>query len=253
MAEILALYDAEQRRGVEYFDTRREASSCIVRHTSRLNGQGAVIYWDLADADVEPVVLEQIKYFESIRQDFEWKVYEHDAPSELGARLVALGFKAEPEETIVFLDLSALPERLSASNTENVKRVFDPDDVSEIMRLMQTVWHEDFSDLAASLRGQLREDASHLGLYVVRMDATVASVGWIRFHDRGSFASLWGGTTLPEYRNRGLYSSLVAVRARGAPSWRALPHCRCSPNKSPNSGEARLSSTHSCSRIQMER
>ena len=25
MAELLALYDAEQRRGVEYFDTRREA------------------------------------------------------------------------------------------------------------------------------------------------------------------------------------------------------------------------------------
>src|ERR1700730_11733055 len=92
-AQILALYDAEQRRDVEHFDTRREASSNIVRHTSRFGGQGAVIYCDFGAAGVESVVLEQIKYFESISQDFEWKVYAHDSPSDLGARLIALGFK----------------------------------------------------------------------------------------------------------------------------------------------------------------
>ena len=138
-AQILALYDAEQRRDVEYFDTRRETSLNTVRHTSRFGGQGAVIYWDLDGANVVAVVLEEIRYFESIGQDFEWKVYEHDSPSELGAQLVGLGFKAEAEETIVFLDLSTLPERLTTStNTnENVERVFDPDGVDEIMRMMQ--------------------------------------------------------------------------------------------------------------------
>jgi GNAT superfamily N-acetyltransferase len=215
-AHILALYDAEERRNVECFDTRREASTCVVRHTSRLGGQGAVIYSDLSGADVVAVVLEQVRYFESIGQDFEWKVYEHDLPSDLGAQLVTLGFKEEAEETVVILDLGVLPDRLITSTNENVERVFDPDCVDEIMRMMQAVWNEDFSDLAASLRAQLSEDASHLGLYVVRIDAAVTSVGWIRFQDGGSFASLWGGTTLPKYRNRGLYSALVAVRAREA-------------------------------------
>jgi GNAT superfamily N-acetyltransferase len=216
IAQILALYDAEERRDVEDFDTHREASQSVVRHTSRFGGQGAVIYWDLAGADLEAVVREQIRYFESIGQDFEWKVYDHDSPVELGTQLVTLGFKPEAEETIVILDLAALPERLTTSTIENVERVFDPDDVNEIISMMESVWHDDFSDLAASLRAQLREDSSHLGLYVARMDGAPASVGWIRFHDRSCFASLWGGTTVPTYRNRGLYTALVAARAREA-------------------------------------
>jgi hypothetical protein len=142
-AQILDLYDAEERRNVELFDTRREASSRAVRHTSRLGGQGVVIYSDLAVGDVEAVVVEQIEYFESIGQDFEWKVYAHDSPSDLGARLAALGFKAEDEETIVCLDLSALPERLAETNTENVERVSDPDGVGEIVSMMESVWQED--------------------------------------------------------------------------------------------------------------
>ena len=33
-------------------------------------------------------------------------------------------------------------------------------------------------------------------------------------HRRGDpFGSLWGGSTLPEHRGRGIYSSLVAARA----------------------------------------
>src|ERR1700680_788587 len=215
-AQVLALYDAEQRRDVEYFDTRREASSNIVRHTSRFGGQGAVIYCDFGAADVEAVALDQIKYFESIGQHFEWKVYAHDSPSDLGDRLGLLGFKADPEETIVYLDLSALPERLAAVNAENVERVFDPDGVGEIISMMESIWQEDCSELGTSLRAQLRQDPAHLGLYVARVDAALASVGWIRFHDNSSFASLWGGATLPKYRNRGLYSALVAVRAREA-------------------------------------
>jgi GNAT superfamily N-acetyltransferase len=213
---ILALYDAEQRRDVEHFDTRREASPIIVRHVSRFGGQGAVIYWDLAGADIEAVVREQVAFYDSVGQDFEWKVYDHDSPADLGARLIAHGFEAEAEESIVVLDLRALPERLHAANVDDVERVLEPDAVEEIVDMMRSVWHEDFSDLAASLRDQLREDSSHLGLYVARADAAPVSVGWIRFHEGGSFASLWGGTTLPAYRNRGLYSALVAVRSREA-------------------------------------
>jgi hypothetical protein len=156
--EILALYDAEERRDAEYFDTRREAAPRIVRHVSRFGGQGAVIYWDLAGADVETVILEQIAYFEVIGQDFEWKVYAHDVPDDLGPRLIALGFKPEAEESIVFLDVGALPARLSASADGDVERVFDPAVVDEIISMMESVWHENLSDLGASLQTQLRED-----------------------------------------------------------------------------------------------
>ena len=42
---------------------------------------------------------------------------------------------------------------------------------------------------------------------------TPAGAAWIYFHHGSSFASLWGGSTLPQYRGQGLYSALLAVRA----------------------------------------
>lgn len=111
---------------------------------------------------------EQAAYFASIGQDFEWKVYAHDSPAELGELLVGLGFEPEPEEIIVYLDLTALPENLTASSTANVERVVDPLVVDEIIAMMKSVWNEDFSDLASSLKAELKGDAEHLGIYVVR-------------------------------------------------------------------------------------
>jgi predicted acetyltransferase len=43
-----------------------------------------------------------------------------------------------------------------------------------------------------------------------------ASVGWIQFPNNSQFASLWGGTTLPEYRGQGLYTAIMAIRVQEA-------------------------------------
>ena len=58
-------------------------------------------------------------------------------------------------------------------------------------------------------------------MHVAWVDGTPAACGWIRFRPGGAFASLWGGSTLPELRQRGAYAALVAARlaearARGA-------------------------------------
>ncbi len=42
----------------------------------------------------------------------------------------------------------------------------------------------------------------------------VVCAGWIRFHRGTDFASLWGGSTLPRWRRRGIYRATVAYRAR---------------------------------------
>jgi GNAT superfamily N-acetyltransferase len=38
--------------------------------------------------------------------------------------------------------------------------------------------------------------------------------GWVRFPSGTEFATLWGGSTLPAWRGRGIYRALVAHRAR---------------------------------------
>ena len=215
-ANVLALYDIEERRDVQYFDAIREATPTVVRHRSRVGGRGFVIYWDLKGAEVGPFAREQIAHFASAGQDFEWKVYDHDAPASLGAQLQALGFEPEPKEAIVCLDLSVPRKWLASSARVHVERVTDPKVVEEIIALKRSVKDEDLSYLASSLTTQLLADGSHFGLYVVRAEGKVVSIGWARFDAHSSFASLWGGTTAPAWRNRGLYTALVATRASEA-------------------------------------
>jgi GNAT superfamily N-acetyltransferase len=41
----------------------------------------------------------------------------------------------------------------------------------------------------------------------------VVSAGWIRYVPGTEFATLWGGSTLPAWRGKGIYRALVAYRA----------------------------------------
>lgn len=47
-------------------------------------------------------------------------------------------------------------------------------------------------------------------------DGQPASAAWVYFPKNSQFASLWGGSTLNDFRNRGLYTALLAVRAQEA-------------------------------------
>ena len=217
--QILVLYEKEQRREVEYFDVRREVTPKVVRlvSLSETEGEGGVvIYSQLNEANVEDAIREQIAYFESIGHDFEWKVYDHDTPADLKGRLLAHGFEAEEPDAIVALDLQEAPPVLLSPVTADVRRITDPEAISDVKNVEEQVWGEDFTDLARRLARQLREDAEHLSVYVAYVDGLAASTAWIVFHERGQFASLWGGSTLAEQRGRGLYTALVAVRTQEA-------------------------------------
>jgi predicted GNAT family acetyltransferase len=41
-------------------------------------------------------------------------------------------------------------------------------------------------------------------------------VGWTHFQRDSAFATLWAGSTLPQYRGRGLYTMLTAARVKSA-------------------------------------
>ena len=43
--------------------------------------------------------------------------------------------------------------------------------------------------------------------------SAIVCAGWVRFLHGTRFASLWGGSTLPAWRRRGIYRATVAYRA----------------------------------------
>jgi hypothetical protein len=216
-SQILALYDQDQRIDVEYPDTRREIAPNIVRHinTSEVGG-GFITYSQLNESNADDMIREQVNYFESIGQNFEWKLYDYDRPSDLKERLGSYGFIVEEAEAIMVLDLADAPEILWQPVLHHVQQITDPEKLADVLSVQQQVWDEDFSWLGRYLGGTLHNYPEQMSVYVAYVNQQPASAAWIYFPKHSQFASLWGGSTINGFRKQGLYTALLAVRAQEA-------------------------------------
>lgn len=213
---ILALYDVEQRINIEYPGVRKERRPHVIRYVSEDGPPHFILYRRLAGADVEAVIDEELAYFGPLGE-VEWKVFAHDQPADLRRRLVAHGFEAEEPEVVMVLDLeqasrldvSALPDNVSVRRLESASQLKD------VRQIEQIVWQDDFAWLTERLATDLALPG-YLSVYAAYVDGQPACAGWIYFHANGQFADLWGGSTVPEHRERGLYTAVLAARVQEA-------------------------------------
>lgn len=214
--ELLHIYTREQRIEVHYPDITREVDGSVIRHVNLAGESGFVIYSRLDEESVEAAISAQIARFESIPQNFEWKVYDYDPPRDLIERLRRRGFEPGEPEALLVLDLSAGAEALERKVPASVVRISDPEEIDALVRLENAVWGTDHSHLGDRLKRDLREHPNTLSVYISYEGQEPASAAWIYFHTGTHFASLWGGSTLPQFRKQGHYSSLLAARAQEA-------------------------------------
>jgi hypothetical protein len=216
-SQMIALYDQDQRMDVEYPNMRREVTPNVVRYINTLStGEGAVVYSRLDETNVDEIIREQVSFFESIGQHFEWKVYDYDRPSDLKERLKSYGFIAEEAEAIMVLDLEDAPGLLWQPVSPKVQRITDSEKLSDVLTIQEQVWEEDFSSLRHYLQETLSNYPEQISVYVIYIDEQSASTAWIYFPKHSQFASLWGGSTLGSFRKQGLYTALLGVRAQEA-------------------------------------
>lgn len=216
--ELLALFDRQQRRDIEFYGSRRDPTPHVVRHVPLpgFGGNGYVLFSALNADTADQAIAEQIAFFGSLGIDCGWKLYGHDTPPDLGKRLTRHGFSPQEVESVVVLDLADAPAALWQPNVHDLRRLTDPAQVAEVVAIQDAVWGERFDWLGAQLMDELQNASENFGLYLAYADGAPASTAWIRFHSGTAFASLWGGSTLAAYRGRGLYTALLAVRAREA-------------------------------------
>ena len=220
--EILALYDAEMRR--DPFDLFGQVDQLpgmtrVVAKPPSPHG-GWVLYTHLDADTVEAAILAQIadlgRRAGAFDEGFEWKVFDHDTPADLKPRLIAHGFEPEESEALMALDLEDAPSRLWEPLRADIRRISDPAQVKQITLVQTEVWDEPMVGLADELAQTLRTHPELLSIFQAHADEQPVANGWIRYHPGRQFADLWGGSTLPAYRRRGLYTDLVAVRAQEA-------------------------------------
>ena len=222
---LLEIFDREQRIEVATFGMRREVTPAVIRFVPEpgFGGRGFISYSKLTAENADAAIREEIATFEGLGASCEWKAYAHDTPPDLLDRLKAHGFEIEEPEAVLVLDLEDLRPAsvyrvaLWQPQAHDIRRITDPAGLAEVFSVHKQVrGAEEASWLAEQLTQEMQGTGNGISFYVARVDGVPAASGWIRFHPRSSFASLWGGSTVPEQRRRGLYTALLAVRAQEA-------------------------------------
>lgn len=215
---LLALYDKEQRIDIEYPDLFKEVKDGVVRFTGsrERHSSNFVLYSRLTDENADVSIQAQIDYYRRYGLSFEWKVFDHDKPPDLRTRLLGHGFKARERDAIMVLDIHEASPTLLHPVEVDVRRLIEPEQVKVMIELLETVWETDFSGLGELLREDLWKRPSYSSIYMAYVDDQPACAGWVQFSENSQFASLWGGTTLSQFRERGLYTAVMAIRVQEA-------------------------------------
>ena len=177
---------------------------------------GFVGYRDLAGiegAELDALITRCIALYADRGERFEWKLYGHDRPPDLARRLEAAGFVAEQRETVEIALAASIAGDPDLPEGVALRQATERADFDRIARFEATISGGDHGWLAEMLEGELTFDPGSITIAVVESGGEIVCAGWVRFALGTEFASLWGGSTLPAWRRRGIYRAVVAYRA----------------------------------------
>jgi GNAT superfamily N-acetyltransferase len=214
--EVLLLFDKELRKNLQISGFRREETKHVIRHVSLHGERGFIISSNVDEVNARKVIQDELEYFNTLGVGFEWKVYSYDKPDHLKDLLEQEQFDVEPVEALMIKEIN--DNHPSEHENEHVKiqEIVDEKGVRDIISLIDTIWGESHNELGDRLWRDKQNEPDSLFLYGIYDEEQLVSAAWMYFEKNASFASLWGGATLPEYRGKGNYSSLLAVREKQA-------------------------------------
>ncbi|MFG2416373.1 GNAT family N-acetyltransferase [Streptomyces goshikiensis] len=218
LIRVRAEYDARMRRDArpDSAGARVERAGAVVRQTAPADGWNVVLWSDLDGTDADAEIAAQVAHYRGRGVgEFEWKLYDHDRPADLGERLRAAGFVAEPPETLMVgrtADLAGLPVEPPEGIT--LRAVTDEAGVDLMMAVHAGAFGVERPRIRHMMLTLLREEPETIAAVVAMAGDTPVSAARMEMRPGTPFAGLWGGGTIPGWRGRGIYRLLVAHRAR---------------------------------------
>lgn len=218
---LLTTYDKDLRLHVVYPEARKEITDDVVRFIRKAPGMNFISFTFADDAKLERVVYQEVEYLAPMRQPFTWKVYDHDRLPNIAKVLQYHNFSSDEDPAAVMvLDVNQAPAPAFEAGRNDIRPVTDREGLKDIVHILNGVYGGT-NDWVYERMGQHLQIPGYLSAYVAYVDGQPASTAWTYFPGR-HFATLYGGTTLAEYRARGLYTSLLhkrieEIRRRGYP------------------------------------
>lgn len=210
--DLLALFDAE---------ARRIDATAAEGHPFTLDGPIMRIEFPSADLvhapadlrvdgpELEALIERQVRAASSRGVRLEWKTYADDRP-DLVALLLAAGFEPEPVEAVMVAS-SEMPQTAPPPGVS----IRDADDELEtVVSVLEHVWSVDHGFLISELTALRRElGIDGLRILIAEAEGEAVAAAWVVMRPGARFAGLWGGSTHPAFRGRGIYRALVSHRA----------------------------------------
>jgi predicted N-acetyltransferase YhbS len=220
-SRLLQAYDEQLRTDAETPSAISVTHLGPLRLVTFLGGRGFVTYRDLGGADepqVRKLVADAIAHF---RADggitkVEWKTRGHDHAPGLHDALLEHGFVPEDPESIMIGEAEALAADVPLPDGVTLRQVTEEPDVRAMCAMQDEVFGAPVSDETANaiLRRQALGDG--MELWVAEAEGQIVTAGRLEPVADTEVAGIWGGSTRPEWRGRGIYRALTAARARSA-------------------------------------
>lgn len=215
---LLALFDRELREEArpDGPGVRVERTGEVVRRVATAQGWNGVVWSALDEETADAAIAEQIARFTGLGLEFEWKLYGHDQPADLGQRLRAAGFTPEPEETLMIGEVGELILDAEPPPGVRLEPVTGPTGVDLVADVHEKAFGSDSSRLRDQLLAQLSAGPDTVVAVVAMAGDEPVSAARMELVPGTRFAGLWGGGTVEGWRGRGVYRALVAHRAHVA-------------------------------------
>jgi ribosomal protein S18 acetylase RimI-like enzyme len=212
---VLAAFDEQIRRRAELdaLDVRVEHDDGVIRTVSGGDGWSGVSWSGLDEVSADAVIAAQVARFAELSRSWEWKYYSYDRPRDLPERLVAAGLARQPAEALLVAEIAELTLHVPPPPGVELRAVVDEQGVEALVSVHDQVFGAHHAGLGTVLLAGLARQPSAVAAVVAWAGHTPIAGGRVEFHHGSDFASLWGGGTLPAWRGRGVFRSLVAYRA----------------------------------------
>ncbi|MEU6483782.1 GNAT family N-acetyltransferase [Streptomyces sp. NPDC046887] len=213
---VRALYDEQMRRGArpDGPGVTVERVGDVVRQTGPAHAWNGVLWSRLEAHTADRAIREQLEHYTALGLGFEWKHYDHDGPADLAVRLLAAGLTAEEPESLLVAETGGADTAARPPEGVELHPVTDPAGVELVARVHAEAFGTDASDLRRRLLDRLAAHPGTVAAVVALADGRPVSSARLELTPGTAFAGLWGGGTVPGWRGRGIYRTLVAHRAR---------------------------------------
>ncbi|MFF1510270.1 GNAT family N-acetyltransferase [Streptomyces sp. NPDC058326] len=210
------LYDRQLRR-----EARPDGPGCriervgdVVRQTGPAHAWNGVLWSGLDASACDEAIAGQIDHYRAEGLSFEWKLYAHDTPADLGDRLLAAGFAAEDPETLMAAEAASLTLDVPLPEGVELRAVTDETGVHQVVEVHERAFGTDSAHIGRQLLDRLAADPDTVTAVVALAAGEPVSAARLELCPGTDFAGLWGGGTVESWRGRGLYRALVAHRTR---------------------------------------